>query len=150
MVGKNKMVDVSKFYNRLQGVISTKIEQGASLGIEEVSKDVLIETIEEVVYEGEFQPYSYERRGVDGGYKDRENLKTSISSTENGVVYSTTNETTGTGDAYGQKIDEIIETGKGYTWKRQPPARPVFATAKQKINERKNDIIFEIKRALDK
>ena len=138
---------------KIANSIKNKLYDNAVDEIGEISKDVLLETIEDIVYEGEFQPYgnnAYERRGEDGGYKDRENIYNHLDEEKEGdmITISTTNETLGTHDAYGERIDEIIESGIGYTWKRVPPPRPVFQTAKDKISDEKNEIISVIERAI--
>lgn len=143
------MADFTRIYERLQKAVLSKVVEEAGESIEDISKEILLEAIDEEVYKGAFQPNVYERRGENGGYKDRENLKTFIDdSYEDKIVFLTENVTTGSHDMYGNRIDAVIEYGEGYTWNRQPPPRPVFATAKEKLVEKKNEIIAEIEKAI--
>ncbi|MBM7835715.1 hypothetical protein [Clostridium sardiniense] len=98
----------------------------------EVASDVLDETIEKVVYDGDFQPNFYERRYKNKGYGDRENINTEIISP--GII-QITNETLANGDEKGERLDSIIEYGESYGWNRQPDERPVFDITKQKLNQ---------------
>lgn len=98
----------------------------------EVASDLLNETIMEEVYNGEFEPNFYERRGRNNGYGDRENIETELISPD---IIEITNETLANGNEIGRGLDSIIEYGEAYTWKRQPPERPVFDITKQKLNK---------------
>lgn len=136
-----------KLANKIKG----RLYDNAVDEIGEISKDVLLETIDDVVYNGDFQPYgdnAYVRRGEDGGYKDRENVYNHLDEKDDVITISTTNETLGTHDAYGERIDEIIETGIGYTWDRTPPPRPVFQTAKDRITDKKGEMVSIIKKSI--
>lgn len=107
----------------------------------ETAREVLDETIQEVLYEGEFQPTQYERRGDNGGYGDINNMPIDRIDSDTVMI---TNNTTGWDDAYGQRIDSIIESGIGYTWKHQPPSRPVFKITRDKLD--KNKILENVAR----
>lgn len=133
---------------KISNIIKNKLYDNAVDEIGDISEDVLLETIEDIVYEGDFQPYTYQRRGEDGGYKDRENIYNHLDEVGDMITISTTNETLGTHDAYGERIDEIIESSVGYTWLRTPPPRPVFGTAKDRMSDRKSEVISIVKKAI--
>lgn len=94
----------------------------------EEAGDLLHKNIQQMVYQGEFQPTYYDRRGENGGYGDRENII--VTPLQDGLIcienITKGNENEPYADAKGQRLDEIIEYGEGYTWNRQPLARPVF------------------------
>ena len=139
--------------NELVQLIQNKVEAIAQTCVGEVSEKVLSETIEEVVYEGEFQPYGenpYIRRHTsEGGYGDEDSLKTVVDKNSDGsITVITTNEAVGVGSEYGERLDKIIEEGNPYLWKHKPPERPVFAIAKAKIRDNKKEIVNSIKNTL--
>ena len=100
-----------------------------SLG--EYAKGVLSETIEEEIYNGDFQPRYYQRRYKNGGFGDENNININKISSD---VIEITNDTLANGDDYGERLDSIIEEGN-YKWRRHPEARPVFEITNQKLNE---------------
>lgn len=105
----------------------------------EVGKEVIKETTDEIVYHSEFQPYTYLRRYEMGGYGDEDNIH--IRKIGDGLL-ELTNDTLANGDQSGERLDEIIEYGKNYNWRRQPPPRPVFEIVKQKLsNEFLTDVV---------
>lgn len=110
------------------------LQNKVSLACGEYAKEVLAETIEEEIYKGDFQPNYYIRRYNNGGYGDRRNIRVRL--VKDGLVY-VENITRGIGDT-NNRIDNIIESGEGYTWNRQPPPRPVFAITKAKLRRDPN------------
>ena len=113
--------------NDLQNDVENKVLN--TLG--EVSKEVLKETIDETIYNGDFQPRTYLRRYSNGGYGDENNIH--IKKIAEGLL-EMTNDTLANGDEQGERLDDIIEYGRGYHWKRQPPPRPVFEITQAKLD----------------
>lgn len=106
-----------------------------SLSVGEYVGDLLHKNIKEMVYEGEFQPNCYDRRGENGGFGDRRNIV--VTPVGSGVItvenIAKGNENEPYADAKGERLDEIIEYGEDYTWNRQPNARPVFEFTKKEL-----------------
>lgn len=113
--------------NDLQNVVENNVLNTLS----GVAKEVLKETTDEIVYNGGFQPNGYLRRYKNGGYGDENNIH--ITKITNGLV-QITNDTLANGDEKGERLDEIIEYGRDYHWKRQPPPRPVFEITQAKLD----------------
>lgn len=142
----SKIEDITALIQKKVGLIAQEC-------VGTISENILAETIEEEVYEGEFQPYGenpYIRRHTsEGGYGDEDSLKTTIIQNDNGdITIVTTNEALAVGSEYGNRLDEIIEEGNPYLWKHKPPKRPVFAIAKAKIRDNKENIVNTIKKKL--
>lgn len=79
--------------------------------------DEMIAQINSVVYEA----YSgtYERREMDGGLSDRENINiVDVNLTGNSLTVAIRNTTKGSVDNAGRFIDVIVVQGIGYTWER--------------------------------
>ncbi|EGT3606909.1 hypothetical protein FKF97_10930 [Clostridium perfringens] len=97
--------------------------------------DLVHKNTKQMVYEGDFQPNYYIRRGKDGGYGDRRNII--VTPLQDGIVcvenIAKGNESEPYSDAQGKRLDEIIEYGEDYTWNRQPPPRPVFEFTEEEL-----------------
>lgn len=97
----------------------------------------------------EYTPKSYERRYEDKGFIDETNWDTEVNINKRGnISYSFINETeTANNSPY--RLDQIIETGKGYNWNTIVPARPVYERTMDKLE--KEQIIEEtLEKALKK
>ena len=98
----------------------------------EVAEDTLENTINEVIYEGDFQPKVYSRRYKNKGFADINNINMDFISSD---TLEITNDTLANGSESGERLDNIIEYGQDYTWKRQPPPRPVFEITNEILNK---------------
>lgn len=98
----------------------------------EVAEDTLENTINEIIYEGGFQPKVYSRRYKNKGFADINNINMDFISSD---TLEITNDTLANGSESGERLDNIIEYGQDYTWKRQPPPRPVFEITNEILNK---------------
>lgn len=145
----NKTINVAK---NIEKKIFNKVETVVLEKVAPIAEEKLDEVIDEIVYDGEFQPYGknpYKRREDNGGYGDSNLIETNIIVEENKITLVTTNKAVGAGDEAGERLDEIIEYGEKYGWYHVPPPRPVFATVKEEIRNSKDKIIEEIKNTLN-
>lgn len=121
--------------------------KGVAPFVGEEAADLYHNNIKQMLYEGDFQPYYYNRREENGGYGDRGNII--VTPIQNGVVrienITKGNENEPFADAVGQSIDEIIETGYGYTWNRQPPPRPIFEFTESELSNGLLETMYRIK-----
>lgn len=94
---------------------------------------------EEVDYAyNEFEPKSYKRRYDNKGFADESNWETDVDIKRNGEIeFTLTNET----EAVNQpnlRLDQIIETGKGYNWSGEmPKERPIYERSQSRIEDEK-------------
>ena len=92
--------------------LQPKINKAIEIHVQETVKDVMIESINDVVYSPSvYEPTMYLRREDNGGLGDRRNIE---GRWENNV-FVMRNMTRGDGEP-NKYLDEVIISGVGYTW----------------------------------
>ena len=103
----------------LQKYLNSQINQVMQNEMANMVKDEEQRTIDKTVYDSykpgtsDGEPWVYKRRRDDGGLRSRENMKVNINQSVEGVELTVENVTKG---AQGYRIDEVIESGKGYEY----------------------------------
>lgn len=122
------MADFDKFED-----IGRVIKQACSTAVQNTGQfigDELYKNIKSMVYNGVFQPNIYERREEHGGFCDRNNIIVTPVAKD---IVKVENITLANKDELGNRLDEIIEYGQDYHWRRQPEARPVFDITEKEL-----------------
>lgn len=122
--------------NDLNRYINQSIVRAMDDKLNSEVREILAEEIDYMY--SEFQPNTYIRRYDDvGGFADPNMIEVKESLRGNGYSLEFTNEAIANGDEEEWRLDSIIEYGKDYHWKRQPPPRPVIARSIERINDEK-------------
>lgn len=114
--------DISEILFDLQDNISSSMSSGS---VDKRIKSVYKEKVDKM-YDSYDRKYYEPRYNKDGGFGDEDNWNSYVNVKQNGFEYVLENDTKGSTDNYGQNIDQIIETGIGYTWSDYPNKRPVY------------------------
>jgi hypothetical protein len=80
-------------------------------------KDEMVKGIQMEVY-ARYNPTQYKRRYGNGGLEDKNNMVSNVSVEGNRIYIDLENVTRGAGDNSYQRIDDIIVSGTGYTWRK--------------------------------
>ena len=130
-MAKNEYDDELELFADLEEEISTIILTDVDKEIRKIYKDKVDE-----MYESYDRTSYIPRYNKRGGFANEENWNSYIDKNKDSFEYILENETTGSMDDYGRRIDQIIETGEGYTWTRYPEARPVYEWTMQELEDR--------------
>lgn len=147
--------NVSELMSNLKNIVAYEMSEDGDIG--EIIKDVLVEVIKEHVYDA-YSPKLYrddgeepfKRRRENNGFQDRDNIVIFEEFLDDMLVIDVSNKAVGKFD--GERLDEIIISGKGYTWskseiyKTQQPRD--FITETLKVLERTDIINKALKRKL--
>lgn len=112
--------------------LKNQVKEVAQNECKEIIRKTMQKHIDSDIYD-KYDPTQYDRRDMDGGFIADENIDIDINSSNNGVNITATDIATGVDDAYGKPIIGIIETGIGYTWSHQPPARPFLERTAEEL-----------------
>lgn len=119
--------------SQLEAYLKSQIKETMNKEVNEVVRSTLKENVIEEVYD-QFEPTQYERTG--GLYQDR-NIESNIIDTGDGVELSVRS----IRKEDGRDIAKIIETGKGYSWKKSQIAqsemqRPFHEVTQKEIEDK--------------
>jgi hypothetical protein len=129
---------------QLEKYINSQIKESMDTEVNETVRRRLKENVIEEAYD-KYEPTQYERTG--GLYQDR-NIESDIVDTSEGVELSVRS----TREEDGRDIAQIIESGKGYSWKnsriaKSGQARPFHEKTHEDL-ERSGEHIEAMKRGL--
>lgn len=101
------------FYNQLQA----DVEDISRTSVVDAMKEEMVKGIELEVY-SRYNPSQYIRRESNGGLIDKSNMVANIRVDGSKIYIDMDNITKGAGSHSYKRIDDIIVSGTGYTWKR--------------------------------
>lgn len=133
--------DEFELFSDLEEELSTSM----LTSVDKVVKKVYKRNVEKMY--NSYNPTYYQRRMENGGFGDEDNLESRVDETGDSFEYIMTNETKPVYDT-NYRLDEIIESGEGYTWKRYPKARQVSEWVQDDLdssNEIENAIYKDLK-----
>lgn len=140
-MGKRIYDDEFELFSDLEEELSTSMLTSVDKAVKKVYKRNV-----EKMYDS-YNPTYYQRRMENRGFGDEDNLESTVDCTGDTFEYVMTNETKPVYDT-NYRLDEIIESGEGYTWKRHPKARPVYEWTQEELdssNEIENAIYKDLK-----
>lgn len=132
-------------YDELFSDLEEELSTSMLTSVDKAVKKVYKRNVEKM-YDS-YNPTYYQRRMESGGFGDEDNLESIVDCMGDTFEYVMTNETKPAYDA-NYRLDEIIESGEGYTWKRHPKARPVYEKTQDELdtsNEIENAIYKDLK-----
>ena len=130
-MAKNEYDDELELFEDLEDEISTIMLTDIDEEIRKIYKDKVDE-----MYDSYDRTSYIPRYNKNGGFANEKNWNSYIDKNKDSFEYILENETTGSMDDYGRRIDQIIETGEGYTWTRHPEARPVYEWTMQEVEDK--------------
>lgn len=133
--------NLDELFNDLKDELSTSM----LTSVDKVVKKVYRDNVKKM-YDS-YNPTYYQRRYDNDGFLDENNWQSNIDEMGDSFEYVMTNETKPMYDT-NYRLDEIIESGEGYTWKRHPKKRPVYEWTQEEIdsdNEVENAIYKDLK-----
>lgn len=121
--------DINGLLADLENDISTIMKTDMNKEVKSIYKEKVDE-----MYDSYDRSYYEPRYNRDGGFADESNWREHVDKNKGLIEYTLENEALGVDDAYGERIDEIIETGKGYTWRNRPNPRTVYQNTQDEID----------------